>query len=214
MFFKAAAILLCLFLAMPGRAQNDPCENYQSSPNAPHKGPRKFNVIRIGFASADSHVLVVDPEGHRFGTDAHGKVASSEIARAFYEDDNTAQMDTNLPKERQPREMTIDYAQSGKYQITLVARGSKSQLLIIKTNTCGRHWSKPVTVPGSAKGAIAQFTLTYDSHAKLEPQLAEIVPLLPAPIPGPERQRHSSAVGVNQIIKGERSSHCAKSASP
>jgi hypothetical protein len=173
MFPKTALILLAFLLAVPALAQSDPCENYQSSPDAPRQGPRKFNVIRIAFASADSYVMVVDPAGHRFGTDAHGKAVSSEIARAFYEDDNTAQMDTNLPKERKAREMTLDYAQSGKYQIILAARGSSGQPLMIKTSTCGRRWSKQITVPARAKGAAACFTLIYDSHAKQEPQLVE-----------------------------------------
>jgi hypothetical protein len=171
MMTKITALLFCLFLAIPGWTQSDACENYQDSPNAPHKGPRKFNVISLGYASADIAVLISDPQGHRLGVDTKGKKFFGEITRSFYEDDNTAEMDTNLPKSSQPREMTIHYAASGRYLITVTHKHGGKHWLKIRTSTCGKHWSKELTLPSAGKGAVSNLIFMYDSHAQVEPQL-------------------------------------------
>lgn len=167
---------LCLLLAAAASAQQDVCAGYQDSPGAPHKGPRKFNVIHLGYAGADSSLLVIDPQGRRFGTEGHSKVAVREIPRAFYEDDNTAQSDTGLPPARQPREITIHYAQSGSYRIVVTARKEAEPWLKVRTSTCGKRWQKQATVPASGKAATFTFTLIYDAHAVGEPQLVEDKP--------------------------------------
>lgn len=161
----------CLLLAAAALSQQDVCAGYQDSPGAPHKGPRKFNVIHLGFSNGDSALLVVDPQGRRFGVDGRSKAVIREIPRAFYEDDNTAENDTGLARARQPREITIHYAQSGAYLILLTARKDDGQWLKVRTNTCGKRWQKEIMVPASPKAAVSSFTLIYDSHAKAEPQL-------------------------------------------
>jgi hypothetical protein len=171
MTIKIAILAFCLLLTVPGWTQSDPCENYQDSPTAPHKGPRKFNVINLGYASADIAVLIADPQGHRLGVDAKGNNFFGEITRGFYEDDNTAEMDTNLPKGSRPREMTIHYASSGRYLITVTHKHAGKHWLKIRTSTCGSHWSKEVTLPSAGKGAVSHLTFIYDSHARAEPQL-------------------------------------------
>ncbi len=163
----------CLLLVAAAWAQQDPCAGYQDSPDAPHKGPRKFNVIHLGYAGAGSALLVIDPQGRRFGMEGRSKAAVREIPRAFYEDDNTAQSDTGLPPVRQPREITIHYARSGSYRIVLTGKKGAEQWLKIRTSTCGKRWQKQVTVPSSGKAATFTFTLIYDSHAVAEPQLLE-----------------------------------------
>jgi len=173
MYFRTAALIICLFAAGLACGQTDPCEGYIDSPDAPHSGPRRFNVIRVAFALADSYVLIVDPEGHRFGIDSNGKRIPSEIPHAFYEDDNTTEMDTNLPRERQPQEMTVDFAKSGKYLIIITARKPAGQWLKIRTNTCDKVWEQAITIPAERTGAISRRTLVYDSHAKKEPQVLD-----------------------------------------
>ncbi|HET9790157.1 MAG TPA: hypothetical protein VFR08_02530, partial [Candidatus Angelobacter sp.] len=165
MYRVIALLSFCLMLAAAAWSQQqDMCAGYQDSPDAPHKGPRKFNVIHLGFASGDSALLVVDPQGHRFGVDNRTKAARREISRAFYEDDNTAENDTGLSPVRKPREITLHYAQSGAYLIVLTARRSADQWLKVRTSTCGKRWQKEITVAAS-KGAASTFTLIYDAHA-------------------------------------------------
>jgi hypothetical protein len=171
MIHRIAALFLVLGFAAAGWCQKDPCEGYQDSPDAPHHGPRRFNVVHVAFSGADSFVLIADPNGHRFGIDSDGKQSPREIVRGFYEDDNTAEMDTNLPAERLPRVMTIHYAQAGKYLITLTARKGKSQWLKISTSTCGQHWNKEITLPTAPAGTVTRVTLVYDPHGKEEPQV-------------------------------------------
>lgn len=168
-------IILISFCLMSSAlvAQQDPCAAYQGSADAPHKGPRKFNVITIAYSFANSEVLVADPEGHRFGKEPGGKGVLREIVRAFYEDDNTAEMDTNMLSSQKPREIVIDFVHSGAYLLSVTAQSKNPQWLRVKTFTCGRRWSKEITVPASRAGVITRFTLVYDSHAKAEPQLLE-----------------------------------------
>ncbi len=173
MAFRLAALLFCALLASGGWCQKDICEGYIDSPDAPHKGPRRFNLISIAFSLADSYVLVVDPEGHRFGVDSSGKRIRSEIAQAFYEDDNTAEMDTNMLPARQPREMTIQFAKSGNYLITVTARKNASLWLSFQTGTCGKVWKHEITIPAARAGTVSRMTLVYDAHAMQEPRLLE-----------------------------------------
>jgi len=168
---RLTAFLFCLFVSSAMWSQQDVCAGYQESPDTPHQGPRKFNAIHLAFSQANSDVLIVDPQGHRFGVDASGKAVPREIVRAFYEDDNTAQSDTQLTQAEKPREITIHYAQAGTYMIAITARKDAAQWLKLRTSTCGKRWKKEITVPASHKGAVARFTLIYDSHAKEEPKL-------------------------------------------
>lgn len=170
---RFAILLFCVFLANVGWCQQDICQGYQQTPDAPHQGPSRFNGIDIAFSLVDSYVLIVDPEGHRFGIDSSGKPVRREIVRAYYQDDNTAEMDTNLLAARKPREMSIDYAQSGKYLLVITARTNTGQSLKLRTSTCGKIWRREITIPASKKGSISRFTLVYDSHAKEEPQILE-----------------------------------------
>lgn len=170
---RLTRLLFCLLVSTVMWSQQDLCSGYQDSPEAPHNGPMKFNLISFAFSEANSDVLVADPKGHRFGTDPSGKGTLREISRAFYEDDDTAEMDSNkLPGER-PREITIHFVQTGAYLISLTARNDGAQWLKLRTSTCGKHWKKEISVPQSRKGVVYRFTLVYDSHAKAEPQLVE-----------------------------------------
>jgi hypothetical protein len=154
-------------------SQQDPCSGYQESADSPHKGPRKFNVITIAYSLANSEVMVADPEGHRFGKDPNGKGVLREIARAFYEDSNTAELDTNMLANERPREIVIDFVRSGAYLLVITAQSKQPQWLRTKTFTCGKRWSKEFTIPASQAGAISRYTLLYDSQGKMEPQLVE-----------------------------------------
>ena len=165
-------LLLSLVLTGIGWCQTDICEGYQDSPDAPHTGPLRFNVIHLGFVGDDSYVLIIDPQGHRFGVDSSGKAVAREIVRGFYEDDETAAMDTNLPPRRHPREMTIHFAKSGKYRIAMTARTASAQWLKVAANTCGKAWSTEMTIPPARAGTVTQLTLLYDARGKVEPQLA------------------------------------------
>lgn len=171
---RLTALLFFVLMATAVWSQpQDICAGYQDSPDAPHPGPHKFNVIHLAFAHANSDVLIVDPQGHRFGVGASGKAVPREMPRAFYEDDSTAENDTLMPRAEQPREITIHYAQSGKYLIAITARKDAAQWLKLKTSTCGRRWQKEVTVPASHKNTVSRFIFIYDSHAKQEPQLLD-----------------------------------------
>ena len=172
--YRLTALLsFCLLLAAPAWSQQDPCAGYQDSPDAPHHGPGKFNVMHLGFAGAGASLLVIDPQGRRFGSEGHSHAPFREIPRAFYEDDSTAQADTGLPTARQPREITIHYAQSGTYRILITGRKSSERWLKVSTNTCGKRWQKQITLPASASAAVSTLTLIYDSHATAEPQLLD-----------------------------------------
>ncbi len=174
MYRLAALFSFCLLLTAPGWSQQqDLCAGYQDSPDAPHHGPRKFNVIHLGFAGAGASLLLVDPEGRRFGFDGHSRAALREIPRAFYEDDNTAQADTGLPLARQPREITVHYAQCGTYRILITGRRNSERWLKVSTDTCGKRWQKQITLPASPKAGISWLTLIYDSHATAEPRLLD-----------------------------------------
>jgi hypothetical protein len=170
---RLTALLFCVFAATAVWSQQDVCSGYQDSPDTPHKGPRKFNVIHLAFSQANIDVLIVDPLGRRFGVDANGQAVPREIPRAFYEDDNAAESDTTLSRAEQPREITIHYALSGNYLIAITARKDAAQWLKLRTSTCGRRWQKTITVPASHKEMVSRFTLIYDSHAKEEPQLLD-----------------------------------------
>ena len=170
---RLARLLFCLSVTTVMWSQQDFCAGYQDSPEAPHHGPRKFNVMSFAFSEANSDVLVADPQGHRFGRDPSGKGTLREISRAFYEDENTAEMDSNKPPAERPSEITIHYVQSGAYVIFLTARNDRAQWLKLRTSTCGKRWEKEISVPQSRKGVVYKFTLLYDSHAKAEPQLVE-----------------------------------------
>jgi hypothetical protein len=131
----------------------------------------RFNVIHLGFVGDDSYVLVIDPQGHRFGVDSSGKAVPKGIVRAFYEDDETAAMDTNLPAGRHPREMTIHFAKSGKYRIAMTARTASAQWLKVAANTCGKAWSTEMPIPPAGAGTVTHLTLLYDGRSKVGPQL-------------------------------------------
>jgi len=173
----AKAILLCLgavpLWAQQATAEADPCAGYVDSPNSPHTGPRKFNLISIAYSSADSYVLIVDPAGRRFGRDSAGKQVYTEIPQSLYEDQWLAETDTHLPASAKPEEMTIDFAPSGSYVIVVTSRKPAKQILFVQTTTCGKRWKKEIPVPQPRKGVVYKFTLVYDSHAKAEPHFAE-----------------------------------------
>lgn len=171
MYFRAAELLFCLFVTGVASGQKDICEGYVDSADAPHQGPLRFNVIHIAFSFADSYVLIADPEGRRFGVDSSGKPVKREIVRGFYEDDDIAEMDTNLPPKRQPREMTIYFARSGKYLIVVTGRSISSQWLKVQTNTCGKPWKQEITIPAAPIGTITRMTLVYDSQARQDPRV-------------------------------------------
>jgi hypothetical protein len=87
MGFLSKALFLCL-CAFPLQAQQatpepDPCAGYVESPNSPHKGPRKFNVISLAYSGADTYVMIVDGAGRRFGHDTPDKRLYNEIPKAF-----------------------------------------------------------------------------------------------------------------------------------
>ena len=168
-----AKLLFCLFVTTSIWSQQDVCAGYQDSPEAPHEGPSRFNLISVAFSQADSSVLVADPQGHRFGADPSGKGTLREIARAFYEDDDTAEMDTDWPASQRPTEITIHYVQTGSYLISVTARKDGVQRLKLRASTCGKRWKKEISVPQSRKGVVYKFTLIYDSHATAEPQLVK-----------------------------------------
>lgn len=170
---QLAALLFWLLMTAIAWPQQDICSGYQQSPDSPHKGPRKFNTIHLAFAHSNTDVLIFDPRGHRFGVGAPGKTLLREIPRAFYEDDSTAENDSGLPRSERPREISIHYAQSGRYLIVLTAAKNKAPWLKVKTSTCGKRWQKEVTAPVSPEGTVARFTLIYDSHAGSDPQLLE-----------------------------------------
>lgn len=177
MGFLAKAILLC-FGAVPlwaqqGTAEADPCAGYVDSPNSPHTGPRKFNLISIAYSSAGSSVLIVDAAGRRFGRDSASKRVYTEIPHSLYEDQWLVETDSHLPASAKPEEMTIDFAPSGSYVIVVTSRKPAKQILFVVTSTCGKRWKKEISVPQSRKGVVYKFTLVYDSHAKAEPQLVE-----------------------------------------
>lgn len=171
--YRTVIIAFCLLMSSLSWSQQDPCAGYQESADLPHKGPRKFNVITIAYSLANSDVMVADPEGHRFGKDPNGKGVLREIVRAFYEDSNTAEMDTNMVASEKPREIVIDFVRSGAYLLVVTAQSKKPQLLRIKTFTCGKRWSKEFIIPASQSGATSRYTLLYDGQAKTEPQLVE-----------------------------------------
>lgn len=169
-----ALVVFCLLISSLSRSQQqDPCAGYESSVDAPHKGPKKFNVIIVAYSLLNSEVLVTDPEGHRFGKALDGKSVLREIVRAFYEDSNTTEMDTDMPPSQKPREIVIDFVRSGTYLLTFTAQSDKPQWVRLKTFTCGKRWTKEFTIPASHPGAVSQYTLLYDSQARTEPQLLE-----------------------------------------
>ena len=176
MGFLSKALFLCL-CAFPLQAQTtpepDPCAGYVESPNSPHKGPRKFNVISVAYSAADSYVMIVDGEGRRFGHDSEGKRLYTEIPQSLYEDEWIAEADTSLPASAHPEEMSIYFAQPGRHLIVVTSRKPTKQVLSLRTSTCGNRWKKEITIPASPKGAVSRFTLVYDAKAKREPQLLD-----------------------------------------
>lgn len=177
MGFLGKAIMLCLCVvplwAQQATAKADPCAGYVDSPNSPHPGPRKFNLISIAYSGADSYVLIVDGAGRRFGRDSANKRVYIEIPQSLYEEDWLAETDTHLPASANPEEMTIDFAQSGSYAIVVTSRKPAKQILLVLTSTCGKRWKKEISVPQALEGIVYRFTLVYDSHAKAEPQLLD-----------------------------------------
>ncbi len=134
-----------------------------------------------GSSSLDSYVLLVDPEGHRFGVDSSGKPVPREIVRGFYEDDDTAEMETNLPAERQPQVMSIDEAASGRYVITVTARRNTKQWLKIMLWTRTKLWKQEFMLSAMAAGTAAKLSFAYDFHSEKEPQVSmNEQPLQPA----------------------------------
>jgi len=127
--------------------------------------------VAIGFSLADSYLLLTDPDGHRLGFSATGKQVPREIAQSFFEDDNTAEMDTNMLPERKPREMVVPSAKPGRYVLALTSRKNTAQSLKITTVVCGKIWREEFTVPSKHIGTTTRLVLTWNFHADGEPQL-------------------------------------------
>jgi len=164
------------------RKGSDPIVAFPANQTAPsgssHEKLRGY--IMIGYSSTDSYVLVVDPEGHRFGVDSCGKPVPREIVRGFYEDDDTAQMETDLPPERQPQVISIDEPRSGKYRVVVTARKNGNEWLKVKVWTKNKLWKQEFTIPSAAAGSIAPLSLKWEFLSESEPEvLMQSHPLKP-----------------------------------
>jgi hypothetical protein len=151
-------------------AQQNPCAGYQLSPEAPHAGPRKFNVIQIDYSHASSLVLVSDASGRKIGIGSDGKRVPAKMPHAFYEDREEAVASTGLPPEKEPEEITIQYPQAGRYEVVVTSRSSAMQWLRITVHTCGKRWSKEIEIPPGKPGIVKRWILLYDPSSAQDPQ--------------------------------------------
>lgn len=163
---RIAACLLVACLAGASACQKDT----RASTTHPPCNDSSLSVS-IGFALADSFVLLTDPQGHRFGLDSSGNAVPREIPQAFYEDENTTEMDTNLLPERKPREIVVPGAKPGKYVVTVTSRKAGDPWLKITTIVCGKIWREEFSIPSTRPATLVPLALTWDLHADGEPQL-------------------------------------------
>lgn len=165
---------ICFFLISMAvaQAQQDPCAAYQLSPESPHTGPRQFNVIQIDYSHASTFLLISDASGRQIGTAPDGRRVA-KIPHAFYGDGDEVIAATGLGPERAPEEITIQYPQTGQYEIAATSRAGKAQWLRITVHNCGRQWSREVDVPAGKPGATRRWRLIYQTSPEHEPELIE-----------------------------------------
>jgi hypothetical protein len=167
-------LLVCfvfIVLSVTAIAQQNQCAGYQLSPEASHAGPRKFNVIQIDYSHASSFVLVSDASGRKIGIGSDGKRVPAKMPHAFYEDGDEAVASTGLPPEKEPEEITIQYPQSGRYEVVVTSRSSAMQWLRITVHNCGKRWSKEIQIPPDKPGVVKRWVLLYDTSSAQDPQV-------------------------------------------
>jgi hypothetical protein len=169
-------LCFCFFfggLTASAQAQQNPCAAYQLSPDSPHAGPRQFNVIQIDYSHASSFVLILDALGRQIGTSPDG-TRTAKIPHAFYEDGDEAVAATGLGPEQEPEEITIQYPQTGQYEIVATSRTGKAQSLRITIYNCGKQWSKEIKVSSGKPGAALRWQFVYQSSPDHQPEIVVV----------------------------------------
>ncbi len=158
-FFNACFLFLCFVTT---QAQQNPCAAYQLTPENSHSGPRQFNVIQLDYSHLSSFVLISDPSGRQIGTGQDGKRVA-KLPHAFYEDGDDAIAATGLGPEKEPEEITIQYPQTGEYEIFVTSRNSNAQWIrshfITAVSTQARKSKFPLAKLVSLRGGISPINL-------------------------------------------------------
>lgn len=127
--------------------------------------------IAIGFSGVRSRILLTDPAGHRFGIDREGKNVPREIPGSYYEDDDTAEMDTGLLDKEKPREMVIPVASTGDYRIEITPRRKEDQWFKLTTVSCGKIWRQEFSLTSKEASSAVRLVVGPSGASDGEPQL-------------------------------------------
>jgi hypothetical protein len=167
-------IAVLVSIAAPAFCQRPapPPEDCKAYNDTSAKPPAKFNLISVRYGREDSYVLITDASGRRIGTDEKGKAAPASIPHAAFEDEEVTLRSTRISPALKPEEIVIQYPVAGTYRITVTGRKGTAQWVEVLTSTCGKEWTRRISLPAARTGSISQLRLIYDPLGGREPQLS------------------------------------------